>query len=98
MATVQQKITRTLYLLPAAGFSGTPPSPAPAQLKDAFLFHWAANGDLYFADGGDLVRISPDGASKTTLLSDPAAQVIGATGCPDGRYVIFEWAGHSGQQ
>jgi hypothetical protein len=48
MATVQQKITRTLYLVPAAGFAGTPPNPAPAQIKDAFMFRWASNGDLYF--------------------------------------------------
>jgi eukaryotic-like serine/threonine-protein kinase len=96
MATVQQKLTRTLYLMPAAGSAGTPPNPAPAQLKDSFLFHWATNGDLYYADGGDLVRISPDGASKTTVLSDPAAQVIGAKGCPGELYVLLEWAGHAG--
>jgi serine/threonine protein kinase len=96
MATVQQKIARTLYLVPAAGFTGTPPNPAPAQLKDAFMFRWASNGDLYFADGANVLRISPDGASKTTLLSDPAAIAGGATGCPNGRYVIFGWSGHSG--
>jgi eukaryotic-like serine/threonine-protein kinase len=96
LATVQQKSTRTLYLLPTTGFAGIPPNPALAQLKDSFVFHWAANGDLYYADGGDLVRIAPDGASKTTVLSDPAAQVIAARACPDGRYVLLEWAGHAG--
>jgi serine/threonine protein kinase len=96
MATVQQKITRTLYLVPAAGFAGTPPNPAPAQIKDAFMFRWASNGDLYFADGADLLRISPDGANRTTLLSDPTALAGGATGCPNGHYVILGWSGHSG--
>jgi serine/threonine protein kinase/Tol biopolymer transport system component len=96
MATVQQKITRALYLLPAAGFTGTPPNLAPAQIKDAFVFRWASNGDLYFADGHDLQRVSPDGASKTTLLSDPTALAGGVTGCPDGHYVILVWSGHSG--
>ena len=96
LATVQQKNTRTLYLLPAGGFSGATPSPAPAQVTGSFLFHWAANGDLYFSDGGDLLRISPDGTGKATLLSDPAAQMIGASSCPDGRYVVVEWGSHAG--
>jgi eukaryotic-like serine/threonine-protein kinase len=96
LATVQQKITRTLYLLPPAGFAGSPPNPALAQFKNAFLFHWAANGELYFADGGNLVRISPDDGRKTTVLSDPTAAMAAAMGCPDGRNVLLEWDGHSG--
>jgi eukaryotic-like serine/threonine-protein kinase len=95
IAAVQRKITRTLYLLPAAGSAGTAPNPAPAQLKDAFVFHWASNGELYFADGGSLLRISPDGASKTTLLNDPTALVGGATGCRSGRYALLGWTSHS---
>ena len=98
LATVQQKVTRTLYLLPARGFSGIPPSPASAQLRDAFIFNWAANGDLYFADGGNLVRIPRNGASKTTLLSDPAAVVAGAVACPGEPFVLLEWDGHSGSK
>jgi serine/threonine protein kinase len=52
LATVQQKTTPTLYLLPAVGFTGTSPNPAPAQNKNSFLFGWASNGDLYF-DGSE---------------------------------------------
>ncbi len=90
LATVQQKTAQTLYLLPAAGFARDhPPNPAPAQNKDSFLFGWASNGDLYFGDGSNLLRISADGSNKTTLLSDSAAQVIRGTGCPGGRYVVF---------
>jgi len=96
LATVQQKDTRTLYLLPVGGFSGTTPSPAPAQVTGSFLFHWAANGDLYFSNGGDLLRISPDGTSKTTLFSDPAALAIAARNCADGRYVVLECASRTG--
>ena len=44
LATVQQKTTQTFYLLPAAGFTGNPPNPAPAQIKDAIFFDWAGNG------------------------------------------------------
>jgi eukaryotic-like serine/threonine-protein kinase len=95
LATVQQKATRTLYLLPAGGVSGSPPAPALAQLKDSFVFNWASNGDLYFADGGTLLRISPDGASKTTIVSDPAAVIAAAIPCPHGSDVILQWDGHS---
>jgi eukaryotic-like serine/threonine-protein kinase len=95
LATVQQKVARTLYLLPSTGFAGSPPYPAPAQVKDAFAFNWALNGDLYFADGGTLLRISPDGASKTTIVSDPGAVIAAAIACPNGSDVILQWDGHS---
>jgi eukaryotic-like serine/threonine-protein kinase len=95
LATVQQRATQTFYLLPAAGFTGNPPNPAPAQIKDAIFFDWAANGILYFDDVDSLVRISADGEHKAILLSDPAAQIIQPTSCQDGRYIVFTWAGHS---
>ena len=94
LSTVQQKATQTLYLMPATGFAGNPPNPAPAQSKDAAMFGWASNGNLYFGDGSNLVRMSVDGSNKTTLLSDPSGQVIRPMGCPDGRYIVFVWANH----
>ena len=96
LATVQQKSTQTFYLLFAAGFTGNPPNPAPAQIKDANFFDWADNGTLYFDDVDSLARISAGGADKTTLLSDPAAQIIQPISCQNGRYIVFIWAGHSG--
>jgi eukaryotic-like serine/threonine-protein kinase len=95
LATVQQKATQILYLMPAAGFSGNPPNPAPAQSKDAAMFGWASNGKLYFGDGGNLLRMSVDGTNKTTLLSDPASQVIHPDGCADGRYIVITWSNHN---
>src|ERR1700685_752442 len=95
IATVQQKAARTLYVLPASGFAGSAPAPALAQLKDSFVFNWASNGDLYFADGGTLLRFSPDGASKTTILSDPDAVIAAAIPCQAGADVIVQWDGHS---
>jgi serine/threonine protein kinase len=96
LATVQLKATQTFYLLPAAGFTGNPPSPASAQIKDAIFFDWVGNGTLYFDDVDSLVRISADGADMAMLVSDSAAQIIQPTSCQDGRYVVFIWAGHSG--
>ena len=95
LATVQQRATQTLYLMPATGFSGPPPSPAPVQSNDAAMFGWAGNGDLYFGDGGNLLRMSIDGSNKATLLSDPSAQVIRPMGCPGGRHIVFVWADHA---
>jgi serine/threonine protein kinase len=95
LATVQQKATQTLYLMPAKGFAGSPPNPAAAQSKDAAMFGWASNGDIYFGDGSNLLRASADGSNRITLLSDPSAQVIRPRGCPDGRYIVFVWANHA---
>jgi len=96
LAAIQQKITRTMYILPVTGFSGAPPSPAAAQIKNAFVFGWASNGDLYFDSGGDIVHMSVDGNNKTTLLSDPTSQIVRPVGCSGGRYILFSWSGHAG--
>ena len=96
LATVQERDTQTLYLLPAGGFAVDPPTAAPAQIKDATSFNWAGNDNLYFGGADALTRISTDGASKTTLLSDAAAQVIQPASCQDGRYIVFTWASHAG--
>jgi eukaryotic-like serine/threonine-protein kinase len=95
LATIQQKVAQTLYLMPATGFAGNPSSPALAQSKDAAMFGWASNGDLYFGDGSNLLRMSVDGSNKATLISDPPAQVILPRGCSDGRSIVFVWANHA---
>jgi serine/threonine protein kinase/Tol biopolymer transport system component len=92
IATVQQMGSQTLYLLPAAGFTGNPPQPAAAQSKDSYFFGWARNGDLYF--DGNLERISTNGKNKTTLLTDPDAHIFRPCLCADGRYIVFTWGGH----
>ena len=94
LATVQRKSTQTFYSLPAAGFTGDAPTPAPAQVKESLFFSWAGNGSLYFDDVDSLLRISTDGGDKAQLLSDPAAQITQSTSCQNGRYIVFAWAGH----
>ena len=95
LSTVQRKDTQTLYLMPAAGFSGSPPDPAPAQSKDAAMFGWASDGGLYFGDRGSLLHMSVDGSNKTTLLSDPSSQVIHPRACFGGRYILLIWSNHA---
>ena len=94
LVTVQQRISQTLYLMPAAGFAGQPPNPAPAQNKDSSSFGWASNGDLYFAGA---LRISADGRNTTRLLSNPMGQIGRLVSCgADGRYVVVTLAGPDG--
>jgi serine/threonine protein kinase len=95
LAAVQQKGTQTLYLMPATGFAANPPNRAPAQSKGTAMFGWASNGDIYFGDDSNLLRMSADGINKATLLSEPSAQIIRPTGCPGGRYIVFAWANHA---
>jgi serine/threonine protein kinase len=94
LATVQQKTTTTLYVLPAAGFSGIPPEPAVAQDKDAYFFEWVSNTEVYF--DGTLQRVGLDGSGRTTLVSDPNRKVFRPTPCGEGRYITFVWADHEG--
>jgi serine/threonine protein kinase len=91
LAAVQQKATQTLYLMPAAGFTGTSPAPAAAQSKESHFFSWAGDSDFYF--DGDLQRISPYGGTRT-LLADPDHFIFRPVGCPLGKYVVFVWQGH----
>jgi eukaryotic-like serine/threonine-protein kinase len=95
LATVQEKATQTLYLIPAAGFAGTLPEPAGAQSKDSAMFAWAGNDELYLGDGGNLLRMAVDGSGRTTLLSDPSSQVVRPNSCLGGRYIVFVWANHA---
>jgi eukaryotic-like serine/threonine-protein kinase len=95
LATVQEKATQTLYLMPSAGFAGTTPEPAAAQSKDSSMFAWAGNNELYLGDGGNLLRMAVDGSARTTLLSDPSSQVVRPNSCLGGRYIVFVWANHA---
>jgi eukaryotic-like serine/threonine-protein kinase len=94
LATVERAQTQTLYLLPAAGFSDNTPNPPPAQSKSAAMFGWADNGNLYFGEGGRLLRVSVDGSNKATLLSDSGSQVIRPVSCPGGRTILLVWSNH----
>jgi DNA-binding winged helix-turn-helix (wHTH) protein/Tol biopolymer transport system component len=93
LATLQQKASQTLYLMPATGFTGEPPKPAPAQNRNSFTFGWAVNGDLYF-DGHVLLQISTDGSNERRLFSDSTGQIIGPESCSNGQYVVFGRTGY----
>ena len=96
LATIQQRTARTLYFLSPEGFTADPPAAAPAQNKNAFLFGWASDGQIYFDDRSSLLRMSADGSNKTVLLSDAAAQIAAPQACANGRYIVFDWLDHAG--
>jgi eukaryotic-like serine/threonine-protein kinase len=96
LATIQQKTARTLYFVPRDGFTGNPPPAALAQNKNAYIFGWASDGQIYFDDQSNLLRISADGRNKTVMLSDAAAQIAAPAACPGGRYILFDWLDHAG--
>jgi serine/threonine protein kinase/Tol biopolymer transport system component len=94
LATVQERTTRTLYLLPVSGFTGDPPNPALPPDKDLFDFGWAANGELLMDDATKLFHVTPNGGDKTLLLEDLRAIVVKPMTCLDGQYILFAWGGH----
>ncbi len=109
LATVQQKSSQVLYLVPANGFNGTVPNPSPEFDKTNFTFNWADDDDFVTTDAHQLVRISKGGTNSTVLASDPKAVIFTPTGC-DGefpssspgtrrsRYIVFPWAAHSAER
>jgi eukaryotic-like serine/threonine-protein kinase len=77
IAAVLHKDNRSLFLLPPAGFTGNPPSPALAQERDSESFGWSASGDMYLAEPGKLVRISPDGTNRAVVLNQSVTEPAG---------------------
>src|ERR1700687_3137828 len=93
---LKQKTTKPLHIVPAAGVKGNTPNPALSQIKNPWSFDWASNGELYVSELTGLIRISTDGTTRTTVLSDPNAEIYGSTECSGGRYIVLAWRGHAG--
>jgi serine/threonine protein kinase len=94
LAAVQQKFTQTLYILPAKGFTGTPPNPSFPQINNPFSFAWANDEDLYISEMTSLIRVSMNGNSRTTLFGNQNAAIWNGK-CP-GRQYIVTWGAHGG--
>ncbi len=98
IAAVLHKDNRTLFLLPSAGSTRNPPSPALAQEKEYQFFGWSASGDLYLAEAGKLVRVSPDGSNRAVVLNqivtEPADCGNDASGARKPHPIVFV-AGHN---
>jgi Tol biopolymer transport system component len=99
IAAVLRKDNRTFFLLPSAGSTGNPPSPALTQEKDVDNFGWSAGGELYLAEPGKLVRVSPDGSNRVIVLNqsvtEPASCGADHSGAPKPHPIVFVASHHS---
>ena len=95
LASVQQKTTRDVYLVPGAGNQSAQLSPLSSQVQDIRWLNWTADGNLLASDGARLWRMGPDGKNATQLLADPNANITRVTLC-GGQYLIFTWRFHEG--
>jgi len=93
IAAVLHKDDRNLYLLSGTGTTGSSPSPALRQEKDYSTFGWSSSGELYLAEAGKLVGISPDGSKRVVILnqvaSEPTACGFDVSGSPKPRPIVF---------
>jgi eukaryotic-like serine/threonine-protein kinase len=90
VATVQQKSTANLYILPGTGSQSgdLKPLSTPEQVNS---FNWLPDGSLLLSDSSALLRAAPDGTNQVQLLRDPVAAIFDFSSCgPD--HLIYSWA------
>jgi serine/threonine protein kinase len=92
MVSIQQQVSDSVYVLPAAG-NGTPvqvpglPNQAEVQGVD-----WDDHGNLLVTTTNSILRVSLDGSQQTSLLSDPSASIDSSVNaCGRGGPILFSW-------
>jgi serine/threonine protein kinase len=95
LATVQQKFSQSLYLLPAQGSKASDIKPFTPEGIKVGNFNWAQDGNLLVSDGARLVRMSPDGGDQTQLIADAAGGIFDVSPCGT-NHLVFSWAFHGG--
>jgi eukaryotic-like serine/threonine-protein kinase len=93
LATVQTKITHSVYLLPGTGSQSAQVEPLSSQVRDILGVNWTADGDLLVGNGPRLWRLGQDGKNATQLLADSHARLSWTSVCGN-RYFVFSWAFH----
>ncbi|MGO9518755.1 MAG: protein kinase domain-containing protein [Candidatus Korobacteraceae bacterium] len=96
-ATVQERITRSLNLLPGATTQASANAPVEslAQAQDVASVAWTADGKLLTSDSQSVRRVNLDGSQPTTVLNDPNSWIVDMARCGD-RYLVLAWAFHGG--
>jgi Tol biopolymer transport system component len=82
IAAVQQVADFHVALLSSAGAEIPTPSALAAATQNIGSFAWDGNGSLLLNKATDIVRISRDGQSSTTLVHNPAMIANQVAGCP----------------
>jgi eukaryotic-like serine/threonine-protein kinase len=94
IASVLQKSTDDLSILPGAGSQSSDSKPLPLG-QQLGGFSWTSDGGLLVNDGAKLLRASVDGGNQVQLLYDPAAGMFDFSQC-GADHIIFDWPFHSG--
>jgi len=94
-ATVQQRETTSLVLLPGTGFGGGATPQALPQAQDVSTFDWTSDGKLLVSDRRSLRRMNTEGSVEATLLNDSNSIMLDVTRCGAANFVIF-WPFHGG--
>ncbi len=95
LATVQQKPTTHLIILPDGRTGGASATPVTVEGETIGNFNWAPEGGLLTTDFARLVKTDAQGRNQTVLLSDPAGAIFAVTAC-GAKYLVIPWGGHAG--
>jgi eukaryotic-like serine/threonine-protein kinase len=90
VASVQQKLTRSLDILPPAGSNNADIKPLPLS-ADIGGFAWAPDGNLLISDGARLTRAAADGTNQVQIINDPSASIFDFSICGSDQ-LVFSWA------
>jgi eukaryotic-like serine/threonine-protein kinase len=90
VATVQQKSTADLFILPASGSQSADAKPLSLTIQVA-SFNWLPDGSLLLSDAASLFRAAPDGTNPAQLIHDPVASIFDFSSCGTD-HIIFGWA------
>ena len=94
IASVLQKSTNELFVLPGTGSQSSDFKPLPFGQRLGG-FSWMSDGGLLVNDGPRLLRASVDGGNQTQLIYDPAAGMFSFSQC-GADHIVFTWPFHSG--
>ena len=89
MVSIQQQLSGSVSVQPATGngasvvVSGLPSQAAVDSVA------WDAHGDLIVTTTTSILRISVDGSRQTTILNDPAEDIISSSVCAGGGPILF---------
>jgi Tol biopolymer transport system component len=95
LASVQQKISLNLYVLPGTGSLSGDSKPVFPQGQEVRGFGWAADGGLLVSDGPRLLRVAANGRNQTQLIGDSVSGIVDPSSCGND-HVLFSWFFHGG--
>ena len=98
VATVQQEASGQIEIDSGTGTGAGTPVPGIPQQATIFALRWASDTELFISESSRLVRMSVDGKSQTTILTDPNGLLLEFDECEQGRTLVVEWPLHGGKK